>query len=60
MCGRRDAVQFRAAQGGSAAGPTVRRFLSACEGSWTAGDTRSMGKVTGSLHVNIDDNRSKG
>src|ERR1043165_8467523 len=32
MCGRRDAVQFGAAQGGSAAGPTVRRFLSACEG----------------------------
>jgi len=32
-CGRRDAVQFGAAQGGSAAGPTVRRFLSACEGS---------------------------
>ena len=31
-CGRRDAVQFGAARGGSAAGPTVRRFLSACEG----------------------------
>ena len=37
-CGRRDAVQFGAAQGGSAAGPTVRRFLSACEGSYPAHD----------------------
>jgi hypothetical protein len=44
MCGRRAAVQFGAAQGGSAAGPTVRRFLSACEGCWTA--FCRMGKVT--------------
>jgi len=33
MCGRRAAEQFGAARGGSAAGPTGRRFLSACEGS---------------------------
>src|ERR1043165_6036445 len=33
MCGRRAAVQFGAAQGGLAAGPAARRFLSACEGS---------------------------
>src|ERR1043165_8323614 len=30
---RPPAVQFGAARGGSAAGPTVRRLLSACEGS---------------------------
>ena len=31
ICGRHAAVQFGAARGGSAAGPTVRRLLSACE-----------------------------
>src|ERR1043165_7141803 len=35
-CGRHAAVQFGAARGGSAAGPTGRRGLSACEGSWAA------------------------
>jgi len=60
MCGWRAAEQFGAAQGGSAAGPEVRRLLSACEGSWTAGDLRSMGKVTGSLRMNIERNRLTG
>jgi len=31
MCGWRDAEQFGAAQGGSAAEPTLGGFLSACE-----------------------------
>src|ERR1041385_5767416 len=35
-CGGHAAVQFGAARGGSAAGPTGRRGLAACEGSWAA------------------------
>jgi hypothetical protein len=51
MCGWRDAEQFGAARGGSAAGPAARRLLSACERSWTA--FRCMGKVTTVFEVGL-------
>src|ERR1043166_1736493 len=57
MCGRRAAVQFGAAQGGSAAGPTVRRFLSACEGCWAA---HAPGiDTSGNFYYDVVDWRSK-